>query len=262
MLFIAIGNILVYVIDAVDPSHAFYYALMFDRAAILRGQVWRLFSYIFLSGYRNPLLLAVMMFVYFQLGRVMEMRCGTLKFNCFYLSGVLIIDIAAMLTGWPYLSIETLHYSFLIAYATMCPEDQMLLFFLIPIKMKYLALVYLALIVLDFVGGNFFPAFALINYFLFFGADIRNILPSLGRYHHVANKEERRHSNPYAAPTPQWSGTGRHQKKEAPKNYRHKCTVCGRTDTDYPNLEFRYCSRCRGYYCYCADHINNHTHIQ
>ena len=136
MLYIAIGNILVYVIDAVDPSHALYYALMFDRAAVLRGQVWRLFSYMFLPGYGNPIVLVLMMFVYFQLGRVMESRCGTLKFNCFYLSGVLIIDIAAMLTGWPFLSINTLHYSFLLAYATLCPEDQMLLFFLIPIKMK------------------------------------------------------------------------------------------------------------------------------
>ena len=50
-------------------------------------------------------------------------------------------------------------------------------------------------------------------------------------------------------------------KKAEQKNYTHKCTVCGRTDTDYPDLEFRYCSKCNGYYCYCIDHINNHVHI-
>ena len=50
-----------------------------------------------------------------------------------------------------------------------------------------------------------------------------------------------------------------HAKVKAP--YTHKCTICGRTDVDSPELEFRYCSRCRGYHCYCAEHISNHNHI-
>ena len=49
--------------------------------------------------------------------------------------------------------------------------------------------------------------------------------------------------------------------KKQQTGYLHKCAVCGRTDTDYPNLEFRYCSKCVGNYCYCMDHINNHVHI-
>ena len=40
------------------------------------------------------------------------------------------------------------------------------------------------------------------------------------------------------------------------------CTICGKTDTSHPDLEFRYCSRCQGYHCYCQEHISNHTHIQ
>ena len=51
------------------------------------------------------------------------------------------------------------------------------------------------------------------------------------------------------------------QRKEKAQGYRHKCEVCGRTDADYPDLQFRYCSRCAGYHCYCEDHIFNHTHI-
>ena len=46
------------------------------------------------------------------------------------------------------------------------------------------------------------------------------------------------------------------------KGYLHKCSVCGATDTDHPELEFRYCSKCNGYFCYCEDHISNHTHIE
>ena len=53
-----------------------------------------------------------------------------------------------------------------------------------------------------------------------------------------------------------------YQEVKQRKGYLHKCSVCGVTDTDNPNMEFRYCSRCNGYYCYCEDHISNHSHIQ
>ena len=46
------------------------------------------------------------------------------------------------------------------------------------------------------------------------------------------------------------------------KGYLHKCAVCGITDADDPNMEFRYCSKCNGYYCYCMKHINDHVHVQ
>ena len=50
------------------------------------------------------------------------------------------------------------------------------------------------------------------------------------------------------------------QERYAP--YHHKCAVCGRTDTDHPDLQFRYCSRCAGYHCFCQDHIFNHIHFE
>lgn len=96
----------------------------------------------------------------------------------------------------------------------------------------------------------------LLNYFLFFGSDIKNILPDALRYRQRKNY---RTTASNARPNPNWAGSYRSKSGEKP--YRHKCTVCGRTDTDYPNLEFRYCSKCNGYYCYCIDHINNHVHI-
>ncbi|MBR4098714.1 MAG: hypothetical protein IKK44_01845, partial [Clostridium sp.] len=46
------------------------------------------------------------------------------------------------------------------------------------------------------------------------------------------------------------------------KGYLHKCTVCGVTDADDPDMEFRYCSKCNGYYCYCMNHINDHVHVK
>ena len=141
----------------------------------------------------------------------------------------------------------------------MCPEDRVLLFYVIPFKMKWLAWFYLGSVVLSFFTLAFpyclFPVVALLNYFLFFGKEVQNVLPRMGSYH-------RSYTSPRqtAAPNPQWAD--RYRGKDGQKPYRHMCTVCGRTDTDYPDLEFRYCSRCKGYYCYCSDHINNHAHIQ
>ena len=96
------------------------------------------------------------------------------------------------------------------------------------------------------------------NYFLFFGKDVLNVVPLSWQ-----NKLRKAF---HKAPKPQpkiihFHVTERPKKAEAPA-YTHKCTVCGRTDVSNPELEFRYCSRCKGYYCYCQDHINNHTHIQ
>lgn len=269
MLFVALGNLIVYVFQMADPSGALVSALRFQGGKILHGQVWRLFTYIFIpdSGgsnvFSSALFLAIMLFFYYQIGRILENRWGTLKFNAYYLCGILITDIAALIMGVG-ATVYYLNLSLVLAFATICPEDRVLLFFIIPLKMKWLAWFYFGITIFDFFAVpfpfNLFPIFALLNYFLFFGSDIKNVLPSFGRYHHVWTEREKKANNPHAAPTPKWADG--YKSAEGQKPYRHKCTVCGRTDTDYPGLEFRYCSRCKGYYCYCMDHINNHTHIQ
>lgn len=259
MLYIALGNVLLFFFAAADPSGALVNALRFDRDAILHGQVWRLFTYIFdadLSFFG-----IIMLFFYYQIGRLMETRWGVLRFNLYYFSGVLITAVAGLALN-VYASAYFLNTSLLLAFATLCPEDQVLLFFVIPLKMKWLAWVYFAMTLYDILRMPFparlFPLFALLNYFLFFGSDIKHVLPqSLYRNVHRPNG---RKESPHAAPNPKWADGYRNNKGQKP--YRHKCTVCGRTDTEYPDLEFRYCSRCNGYYCYCIEHINNHEHIQ
>ena len=263
MLFVALGNLIVYIFSRADPSGALISALAFDRHSIFRGQVWRLITYIFIPGFGGIFVTAIMLFFYYQIGRIMESRWGVCKFNCYYFAGILLTDLAALIMN-VHADITYLNLSLFLAFATLCPEDKVLLFFIIPLKMKWLALFYLASIVWTFLAvpfpSNLFPIAALLNYVLFFRGDVKNLLPSMGRYHHVWTNREKSAHNPHAAPTPKWADG--YRGKDGQKPYRHKCTVCGRTDTDYPELEFRYCSRCKGYYCYCADHINNHTHIQ
>ena len=76
MLVIAIGNLAVYALSYIDPSNIVYSYLCFSRSAILRGQVWRLFSYIFTYlndvGGVGLLLAAVSLFCYYQFGKILE----------------------------------------------------------------------------------------------------------------------------------------------------------------------------------------------
>ncbi len=269
MLVIAIGNLAVYVLSLIDPSNVVYRYLCFSRSAILHGQVWRLVSYIFTylldtRGW-SFFLAAVSLFCYYQFGRILESYWGAFRFNLYYLTGILLTDLAALLLGSG-ADAGALNLSLFLAVATIAPEAKVLLFFVIPIKMKYMAWVYLG-----FTAVNIFsylqlygvltfywllPIVPLLNYLLFFGSDVRNILPDALRYRQHKNY---RTTGTNARPNANWAKG--YQSKTGERPYRHKCTVCGRTDTEYPNLEFRFCSKCNGYYCYCIDHINNHVHI-
>ena len=264
MLYITIGNVAVYLLSVIDPSNVVYSALCFSRSAILHGQIWRLFSYIFtyLLDARGWYFFTalVSLLCYCQFGKILEQYWGRCKFNLYYLTGVVMLDLAALLFGM-YATTTYLNISLFLAVATIAPEARVLLMFVLPIKMKWMAWVYLGFTALTVIGGFLsgplgltwlFPILALCNYFLFFGKDIRNIFPN--------SWQMRSARQPHARPNPNWAKG--YQSKSGARPYRHKCTVCGRTDTEYPNLEFRYCSKCKGYYCYCIDHINNHVHIQ
>ena len=107
---------------------------------------------------------------------------------------------------------------------------------------------------------------SLANYFLFFGSDVLNVLPrswrvNARRLFRKKNTYAPKEDRPKVVPFPT---AGSYQatvaRPQAP--YTHRCTVCGRTDVTNPELEFRYCSRCNGYHCYCQEHISNHTHVE
>lgn len=264
MMFISLGTAIMYLFTIIDPSNTLYALFSFHRSSILHGQIWRLVTYIFLPTTSNVLILAISLYFYYFMGKTMENQWGTFRFNLFYFSGVLLTDLAAMIFGFP-ASIGNLNLSLLLAFATLYPENRVLLFYIIPIKLKYLAWFYFALLILDLItmplSYNLFALMALLNYFLFFGSDILRILPDFIQPRHGASSfgSFGQHRQ---KPNPNWASHYRAGASQETPSYRHKCTVCGRTDVDHPDLEFRYCSQCNGYYCYCIDHINNHEHIK
>ena len=269
MLYITIGTAIVYVLSQMDNSYTLYNALCFDRALILQGQIWRLFTYVFTYDAGNVLFMMVSLLCYFTLGRAMENVWGTFRFNLFYFSGVLMMDIFCMIFGGFRADVYYLNMSLFLGYATLYPNAGFLLFFIIPIKAWIFALFDLAVTFWDviqltaagLIPYNLFPLIAIANYFLFFGKDVLNVIPLSWRIN--AGRLFKKNGDKKTGTVP-FPSAGSYQattaKVKAP--YTHKCTVCGRTDVTNPELEFRYCSRCNGYHCYCEEHISNHTHIQ
>lgn len=288
MLWICIGNAAVFLVWRFVNSNLPGY-LYFNAAAIMRGEVWRLFSYIFTFACGPTFLFSTLLgalisiMFYYWIGSMLEAIWGTFRFNLYYLCGILLSDLYCMLLFWifDYPAMLTSHYinlSMFLAVATLVPEQRVLLMMILPVKMKWLAWVDIAFTLYGIISGlvqavkiSFLGAFyttayvlialiplvALLNYLLFFGRNVKNLLPSLPR----RRKKKQSYAPPKnAQPNPDWAKNYHSSTGQRP--YHHKCTVCGRTDTDCPDLEFRYCSKCKGYFCYCIDHINNHTHVQ
>ncbi len=269
MLFVVLGQAITYLFTAFSDNYLLYNLLCFSREAILAGQVWRLITFPLVLDSGNILFEALMLVCYYSLGRAMENIWGTCKFNLFYFSGVLMMDIYCMIFGGM-ASASYLNLSLFLSYATLYPDAQFLFLFIIPVRAWIFALIDLALVVYGLIAYpfpyNLFSVISLANYFLFFGADVINVLPrswriNTRRLFSRVRKPKQEKTGPKVVPFPNaGSYEATTAKPKAP--YTHRCTVCGRTDISDPGLEFRYCSRCKGYYCYCEEHINNHAHIQ
>ena len=289
MLYIALGNALVIIMSLMNTGVGLYELLCFDKSKILQGQVWRLFSYVFTQS-EGGFLGLLFLYFFYMLGRNVEARMGTLKFNLFYFTGVLLMDAFAMIfcptgdvvvgrylvTAGYFQSLYAnmayyLHLSLVLAYATTYPEAQFLIFFIIPIRAWVMALFYLIMITIEVFNKCYpvnllphalFPLIGLLNYFLFFGVDMQNLLPQSWRRKRTNKNRAGQHRTASGKPIPFPNGKDYQSAAPAKANYTHRCTVCGRTDVSNPELEFRYCSRCNGYHCYCEDHISNHTHVE
>ena len=197
----------------------------------------------------------------------MENIWGTLRFNLFYLTGMVMMDIYAMIFPYGWADVSYLNMSLFLGYATLYPDAHFLLFFIIPVRAWIFAVIDLALTLYNVVSltamGLFpfslFPLVAIANYFLFFGKDVLNVIPMNWR---VNTRRLFKKKTKKATGTIPFSGSYQASTASVKVSYTHRCVICGRTDVSNPELEFRYCSRCSGYHCYCEEHISNHTHIE
>ena len=269
MKYIVIGNILVFILDmfGVGGVYAASNLLSFSSSSILHGEVWRLITFVFvpyIAGRRMAdfLWLAILLYFYYWIGTALEREWGTAKFTIFYLFGVVLNILMGFVVGVATMSYVNLSMFF--AFATLFPDMQVLLFFILPVKVKWLAWVDAAFfaftIVRLLIAGHplyaLLPVIAILNYLLFFASDIGD---TLGYWKRRADSRVGRKTGPKVI---NFNNAKTRTKAGAKEAYLHKCAVCGKTDVSDPGMEFRYCSKCNGYYCYCIDHINSHIHIQ
>jgi len=265
MRVIVIGNVAVYVLmllTQANDANALSF-LTFNLNALLHGEVWRLVTFVFVPAYSSPFALLISLYFYYWIGSTLERQWGTAKFNLYYISGTLLtvlgVVLASLITGNPYLTAAGTGYvnlSMFFAFAFLFPDTTVLLFFILPVKMKWLAYLDGALFAFDIIkaigahnwAGVVLPIVALLNFAVFIWPEVHYL------------KERAKYQN--SRKTVQFRQAQQQQAKQAKQQgYRHKCAVCGRTDTDYPDLQFRYCSKCVGYHCFCQDHIFNHVHF-
>ncbi|MBQ7535470.1 MAG: hypothetical protein IJT43_07610 [Stomatobaculum sp.] len=248
-------------------NRAAFELLYLNPALILRGQVWRLVTWLIYPPSSSMIFGLLMLLIYYSLGTTLENVWGTFRFNVFMFSGVLFHILAAFILwrlGMPTLiTPENLNLSILLAFALSFPEMTFYLYFVIPLKAKYLAIFYGVMEAYAFITGGIAEKITigvcLLNLLLFFAwsGTLRRFSPKevkrRAEYRKAAeggrNSAEERKIVPVGR---QESGV---------KNARHRCAVCGRTELDAPELEFRYCSKCAGDYEYCTEHLYTHTHV-
>ena len=259
MRYVVLITAAVYLLDLFSKGAASA-MLDFNMQLVLRGEIWRLVTWLITPEGGSPFWVLVGLFFYYSIGTSVEEYWGTAKFTLFYLcSAAQTVVFAFVSLLWdksPSISTGPLYRILFLVFATLYPTAMIRIQLILPIQAKWLAVLYVVLTVLNiFRFGLWYLLYLLpvwLVYIIFFWDGIADLLAEFG--FHIRHQNSRQ--------TIQFKSAVRQQKKkEAERGYRHKCAVCGRTDTDFPELEFRYCSRCAGYHCFCQDHIFNHEHF-
>lgn len=259
-----------YVLQFMVPWIAVYLSL--DPYAILHGQIWRLVTWILIPpNESNIFVTLLMLYFYCSIGTTLERTWGTYRYNVYIFGGMIFTIIGSFLmmgcaylfmqkeilsaggadiffrAGSLYFSTFYINMSIFLAFAATFPEVSVLLMFIIPIKVKWLGVIYAVMLAFSFLQGDFFSRFVMVsslfNFIVFFFTS-RNMM----------------HLNPKQI----------HRRQEFRRDIRrntggitkHKCAICGRTEVDSPEMQFRFCSKCDGNYEYCEEHLYTHTHVK
>lgn len=256
MMYLIIGNAAVWLFSMMDTTGTVLYYLALNPEQILRGQIWRLATFALIPETSGIWALLFLYFYYF-IGTALDREWGSAKFNMYFFSGMLFTIVYCFIiyfiTGRSMqIGASYIYLSMFFSFATFYPNQRVLLFYFIPIKIKWLAFVNAAYFLVNVVTSTFpfnlLPLVATLNYLLFCGDMLFADFSPARRQQRKKTMNFRREAS-------------RIRTEQARAPYRFRCEVCGRTDVSHPQLEFRYCSRCAGYHCFCQEHINNHIHF-
>lgn len=266
-----------YLISMLRPEiYINYLALNF--AKIFDGQVWRIFTFLLKPPYlfdrqsSLDIIWAIIgLYLYLMIGRSLENAWGSFRFNLFYFMGLLFTIVGAFLAyiifgNYSVLTIVKMnvfsyvHQTMFLAFAMLYPDIELLLFFVIPVKVKYLGIFYGVVMGYE-LFSNMLAGFlhlstdggAYLSNAIIMICAVLNLLVyyldskgDLGAKH-----KQKKRSKEYAKKLKATSGKS-----------KHECEVCKKTSDEYPDLSFRYCSKCDGNHEYCSEHIFTHEHIK
>ena len=172
MAYVTSTMLVVYLFQMIS-NYPLFLHLTLSRDALFSGEIWRLITFIFVPPNSSPFFLLISLYFYYMMGSALERQWGAFKFNIYYLIGILGIIIAALIGG--YGSVTFLNLSMFLVFAHLFPNVEFLLFFIIPVKAKYMGYFSWALLLFQFIFSGFSQKlvilFSLLNFFLFFGED-------------------------------------------------------------------------------------------
>lgn len=273
-----------YIIELINSEFVYYLTL--DPYQILHGQVWRLFTWIVVPpSMGGPISTLIMLYFYWSIGNALERTWGTYRYNVYLFSGMLFTILGSFASmglaylffretwglsnptmaalifrlGSQFFNTGYVNTSIFLAFAATFPDVQVLLMFIVPIKVKWMGIVYAVIAGWEFIQGavislggvlavdlSLFRRVAivasLLNFIVFFFTSRKRIIRSPKQ---IRKQQE-----------------FRSQVRHSQAVTKHKCAICGRTDESNPELEFRFCSKCNGNYEYCQDHLFTHKHVE
>lgn len=248
MFFVVMITAFVYVLCVVNPEIQGWKNFSLNPSKVMEGEVWRLVTFIFIPQFGSVVSLFFGLYLNYIAGAGLEQEWGGFKFNIYYLVCILSTIVVSFITGVTATAV-TVNLSLFLAFAKVYPDYEFLLFFVLPMKVKWLATLDIIIILFNVfeahsLGGVLLAITPLISYLLFFGKEI-----------FVTNKTRATSAIRKYEYNSQISEVKKEQELK-------KCKICGITENDNPEMEFRYCSKCNGKFLYCSDHIRNHQHIE
>ena len=284
----AISNLIYYVLAAYAIGYVFhamspdiYDAFLMKPELVCKGQVWRLFTWIFTIPQELDVFVVFMFLFYLWIGNTLDKYWGSFKYNLYMISGwlfmtvgTMLIYIVSLLATGDGISISVSTYyinltSFL-ACATVLPDVQVNLFLVIPLKMKWLAIVDIILLAYEFID----KLLLVVRY-----TDLEIIIYTNGEYtkekciavcasivisvlNFILFYFNSRYGKRYTPKEIIRKKSFKRKVNVSRGEAKHKCAICGRTENDGEGLVFRFCSRCEGNYEYCQDHLFTHEHVK
>jgi hypothetical protein len=245
----AVPNLTIYLIAGQSFFYLMFLTGKLERGAnylsadqLMQGKWWLLFLLPFDPPRQSLIFTLFAWYFFYMLGSTLEAHWGAFRYNVYLLLGCLMTVAASFLVpGYP-VSNSFLAGSVFLAFAALFPDYQILLFFVLPVRIKWLALLTWLGYAYQMVFGDWATRLMVLaataNFLVFFARDIAT----------NARYGRRQIVKKAAGFTRKESDT------------RHRCTTCGITDLSHPEMDFRYCPQCNGQYCYCRDHVFSHQH--